>query len=208
MARPLGAKVLGPIDEPTHRPSQALSPRAARCGKPGLFSSSRHPEAAGCEGLRYPAPDVGAVPRCRGQEPSCRRRLLRHHSAGGVVLRRISGYRCRRSHQPRAGSLCPEQGARGGGAGVHLCRARLFRSIGLEELTIVPQHSQRPSRACLAGHPSGDGSDGPGIFSRAGVRYRGADVSTVRRVLSHRRWRAAGRPNLGSRHVRGSEAPG
>ena len=72
------------------------------------------------------------------------------------------------------GSVRAQQGARGGGAGVDLCRARLLRSLRAAQLAVVHEHPQRPSRPAAARRPRRDRSDGAGLRRGAGLRDRRA----------------------------------
>ena len=69
----------------------------------------------------------------------------------------------------RAGSVRAQQGARGGGAGVDLRRARLLRSIRAAQLALVREHPERPSRSDPARHSDRHRADGPGLRGRAGI---------------------------------------
>ena len=187
-------------------------PRAARAARAGRHSRSPpprgHPQAAGDQGLRHPAADARAVPRCRRQEPARRRRVLGDHSARHALLRRLHRRRRRRSDAARTGSLRAQQGARGGGAGLDLRGARILRSIRAEKLALVHEHPERTSRADPSRHSDRHRSDGPGLRGRAGICDRRPHVAALRRVRAVRRRRNAGRPDLGSGDVRGPEAPG
>ena len=52
-------------------------------------AAAGHSEAARDQGFRHPHSDSGAVPRRGRQGPARGRRVLRDHSAGGAVLRRL-----------------------------------------------------------------------------------------------------------------------
>ena len=181
--------------------------RVACAGRHARSPPARgHPQAAGDQGLRHPAADARAVPRCGRQEPSRRRRVLGDHSARHALLRRLHRCRCRRSDAARAGSLRPQQGARGGRAGLDLRGARILRSISPAKFALVHEHSQRSSRAGSSRHSDRHGSDGAGARGRAGICDRRSLVAALRRVRALRRRRDAGRPDLGSGDVRRSEA--
>ena len=206
VAQPLGSKVLAPgawtscraDNESSHRNCETPSPRAAARCEPRLFSAAGHPEAAGHQRLRHPAADAGAMPRRRGQEPACRRRVLGDDSARGAVLRRLHRYRCRRSDAARAGSVRAQQGPRGGGAGLDLCRAGLLRSLRPAELAILPEHSERPSRAVLPGIHLATGrwaraSRVAQGFAIAGRRLRASTPTAVAATANCRKGRSGKR---------------
>jgi hypothetical protein len=109
-----------------------------------------HFEAARHQRFRHSPAHPGAKSRCGRQGPSCRRRLLLHHPAGCALLRRLHSAGHRRPHASRAGYLYLEQGACGCGAGLYLCRTRLFRSQDAEELALVCQHSEWTSGPNIA----------------------------------------------------------
>ena len=148
------------------------------------------------------------MPRCGGQGPARGRRVLGHDPADGAVLRRVHGYRYRRSDPPRAGSLHPQQRPRGGGHGRDLRRPGLFRPRSPAQLALLRQHPERPSGPNPAGRPHRDRSDGPGLRRGAGLRDRRPHLAALRFVLHVRRRRTAGRTDLGSRDVRRREEAG